>query len=638
MRPVFYIEADEEIISVVDTLRRAKGQEAVFVFPKNSLVLRSLVNLRLLAREAEKLGRRVTVVTGDEQGQRMAEQAGLEVEAKLDARDERMGLEASVPAVPQPPRQEPTPALAGRPHVSEIGSQSFFAGAPAAKAPTERRVTVRDKSSQFQPALNSALYAETQAALRSARPEPAPIPVSDPTRRTAVDGGMRRPAPSRPEMPSPGEGPRVASPQPGTGIGRFFGDRLMNMPATPAMATRPAPMPPQPAPLMPPPVARPVPPVSGRSRRFLAFLVGGGALLLGALVWLLLPRAEITVQPTADRLSVDERFELGLSSTPAVRVIETEKTIAVKFDATGSGALSDRRAKGRVTIYNEFGKDSQPLVATTRLQSPDGKIFRLESAVVVPGMQDGKPGQIEAAVVADQPGEEYNIAPTTFTIPGFQGSAKYQKFSAKSSSTFTGGGGQAVQVATITQGDVNKAKEEAEKQASGAIRSALDEKLGPGEKLLDGAVKQETLSGVATPSVGAAAAQFEYQLKVKAVALVFSEEPLLEELKKRLESAAQDKGLRLAEGGIAVEYGLADPNFEKKTLNLRPRGSAEAAASVDPEALEADFLGKSEDELQGVLEQHPEVGSVEVGFNHTFFGTRIPSSPSRVEVKVEANP
>lgn len=625
MRPTHYVEADEEIISVVDTLRRSKDAEAVFVFPKNALVLRSLVNLRLLAREAEKLGKRVTIVTGDEQGKKLAVQAGLPVEERLESYPV-IGAEMPAPARPMAPAGAPVPPppAVPRPQMTEIGSSSFFApGAASASTAPPRRVAVRDRNPNFQPALNSALQAEVQEALRASaaprRPAPAPVPAV-PYQAPLV----RAPAPAQ------------AAPN----IKRFFNNQ-------PGPAAAPSPVAPKevvpahPAtPIPPPPPPRPTAPLApdGRPKLTRLALAAGGAVLLGAVVWLMLPRAEIVVKPSADRLSVDERFELSASSTPSIRAIEVEQTVTVKYDATGSGALSDRRAKGRVTIYNEYGKDSQPLVATTRLQTVDGKIFRLESAVVVPGMQDGRPGTIEAAVIADQPGAEYNIGPSTFTIPGFQGSAKYQKFSAKSASAFTGGGGQAATVATITQTDVNKAKEEAEKQAAAEIRKALEAKLSPGEKLLDGAIKQESLSGVSTPSIGAAAAQFEYQLRAKATALVFAEEPLFAELKRRLAAAAEAKGLGLV-GEVSVEYGLADPNFEKKTLNLRPQATGQGVASVDAAALEQAFLGKSEDELESVLAEHPEVGSMEVGFNHSFLGTSIPSSPGRVEVRVtEPNP
>jgi nicotinamide mononucleotide adenylyltransferase len=52
MAQTFFIDSDEEIISVIGYLRKSPEAENYFVFPKRSLVLQSAVNLRLFQREA----------------------------------------------------------------------------------------------------------------------------------------------------------------------------------------------------------------------------------------------------------------------------------------------------------------------------------------------------------------------------------------------------------------------------------------------------------------------------------------------------------------------------------------------------------------------------------------------------------
>ncbi len=84
MPQTFYIENDEEIISVIGRLRRSSSEENYFVFPKRALVLQSIVNLRLFQREAEKLGKRIVIVTQDEAGMLLAEKAGLTAERYTD--------------------------------------------------------------------------------------------------------------------------------------------------------------------------------------------------------------------------------------------------------------------------------------------------------------------------------------------------------------------------------------------------------------------------------------------------------------------------------------------------------------------------------------------------------------------------
>jgi hypothetical protein len=98
-----------------------------------------------------------------------------------------------------------------------------------------------------------------------------------------------------------------------------------------------------------------------------------------------------------------------------------------------------KKAEGDIVISNNFGKDPQKFVRGTRFSTTDGKIFKLADSVTVPGKDGDTPGTISAHVIADQDGVEYNIGPTTFTIPGLKASPKYKAFSAQSSANMTGG-------------------------------------------------------------------------------------------------------------------------------------------------------------------------------------------------------
>src|SRR3990172_13434699 len=77
MPQTFYIETDEDIISVIGRLRKSPAEENIFVFPKHALVLQSIINLRLFQREAQKLGKKITIVSQDEVGKMLAEKSGI---------------------------------------------------------------------------------------------------------------------------------------------------------------------------------------------------------------------------------------------------------------------------------------------------------------------------------------------------------------------------------------------------------------------------------------------------------------------------------------------------------------------------------------------------------------------------------
>ena len=77
-----YLESDDEITSVVDKLKNAEGNSLDLVIPKEAIMLQSVINLKLLKRQAESLGKEITIVTTDKVGQKLASQIGIPVVAK----------------------------------------------------------------------------------------------------------------------------------------------------------------------------------------------------------------------------------------------------------------------------------------------------------------------------------------------------------------------------------------------------------------------------------------------------------------------------------------------------------------------------------------------------------------------------
>ena len=102
------------------------------------------------------------------------------------------------------------------------------------------------------------------------------------------------------------------------------------------------------------------------------------------------------------------------------------------------------KAGGSVTLYNEFSTASQKLLAGTFLADEEGKAYKTDSIVVVPGYKLDKdkkiiPGQVSVSITAFLPGETYNGSPDNFYITSFKGTSKYSKIYGKLKSPLTGG-------------------------------------------------------------------------------------------------------------------------------------------------------------------------------------------------------
>jgi hypothetical protein len=94
---IIYLEADDEVTTVVRRLRQAEGERVVLVAPGRSRATSSVVALRLLARVGEEAG--VTIaVAGDTLTRSLAAEAGLDTYASVeDARNARPAAPAEAP-------------------------------------------------------------------------------------------------------------------------------------------------------------------------------------------------------------------------------------------------------------------------------------------------------------------------------------------------------------------------------------------------------------------------------------------------------------------------------------------------------------------------------------------------------------
>ncbi len=200
-----------------------------------------------------------------------------------------------------------------------------------------------------------------------------------------------------------------------------------------------------------------------------------------------LPRAEIKIIVEKlnweyyDFIIADKNIsEIDLieKKIPA-QVFSKKKNNNLLFPATGIQQVN-RRATGKIVIYNAHSSSSQLLVANTRFLTPDGKTFRLNNRIVVPGAKiiEGKivPSSIEAKVTADRLGEESNIGPIKrFSIPGFRGLKKYHRFHGESKEPMTGG--FIGEVAAPTAQDIKKAKEKNRQIIQQVLVSFIDSQI-----------------------------------------------------------------------------------------------------------------------------------------------------------------
>ncbi|MDD5490105.1 MAG: hypothetical protein PHP25_05510, partial [Candidatus Moranbacteria bacterium] len=381
--------------------------------------------------------------------------------------------------------------------------------------------------------------------------------------------------------------------------------------------------------------------VKGRSAKyFIVFLIAFFAFGATAGAYFFLPRATIILHTKTEEKSASLAIEANTEINgvdqqnkkipAALEQITKEKS--GEFDATGSQTGAGKAA-GKVVIYNEFSSENQPLVATTRLETSDGKIFRLTKGVVVPGLTqvggETKPGAIEADVVADKPGEEYNIGPSTFKIPGFEGGPKYEKFHAESTKAMDGGSkGEAM---TVTSQDVASAKEKLVAETKSEALDDLKSKIGNGRHIFEDTALFDVASASSSESVGSQAQKFTLTVNVRGRVLSFLEDDVKALMNGNEKAGA---GSSQADFGKGINYILSESDVEKGFLKFEAKADFNSGAALDISGFKKGALGKNNAELESFIKNYPAVKSADVNF-WPFFASRVPMSENRVKIEIQ---
>lgn len=662
-----YIAPDEEIISVIARLRSMEESEVTLVFPKTSAVTQSIINLKLLAREGEKLQKKMIIVSQSENARSLAEKLGFSTLPYTQDFEQKnysfsgSAFEAPV-AAPEVAAQVVTDEslTIARPRSADIGSSTFHViredTAPLAKkigditAPAEQVVESAVEESPEVAAPVTAAAAATTLRIRNATPERPPglnsvrFQEAEKARQQVVqvdDEIVEEVAPR--EVPPANEMP--------FGTSRHFSDLPAaapehkkppvhdfaplnpagGKPARGVFATQESAFTPKES------VIAPVNVPASRTLRLALFIFGALVILtsIAVFLFLTLPSAEVKVIAQTVEDAVDQSYTVLLTGGGDITLQKRTEEVSVSIPGIASGAPSTvagssavaGRAKGTLTITNSYSSEAQTLVATTRFEASDGKVYRLTKATTVPGN-----GSVTAEVSADKSGSEYNKSSDTFTIPGFKGSDKYVKFSATVATEITGGEGQTVATsgsgATFIRADEETLRSRAAETAKTQFTDGItNDERSEKYTFTDGLVT-EMVSEQNMPKTNSVPGDYTYTAVYKVTAYTVN----VADVKKLLV-----KNMKTDYDGITFapkeqELSFTDFTVDEKagTASLKAHLDASLVAVLNAATLKQDLAGKSASQLTLVTEKHPEVKNLEVTFRPSWALKRIPGNVEKI--------
>ncbi len=372
-------------------------------------------------------------------------------------------------------------------------------------------------------------------------------------------------------------------------------------------------------------------------------LIASILVLLAALVYSaleFLPRTDIKITTKKTEWNYVESItanknitQIGIAEKQmSAETFSLTKNFTASFAATGK-KMVEQKASGKITIYNAYSSKSQPLVATTRFAAPDGKIFRLTEKIIVPGakIEEGKivPSSIEATVVADKAGPDYNIgAVSHFSIPGFQGSAKYQGFYAESGASMSGG--FIGEIAYPTDNDIEEAKARAASDLQDYIMSLLAVQIPTDFKIIEGARQFSLLKQEIDPQADANN-NFNVFSEAQLTVIAFRES----DVENLMEETAKTKlGDNFRIKTYELDYGAGRSDFKQGQVSFAVDFHGSFEEPVDADWFREQAVNKSEQDLRVLISSLPNIQKITISF-WPFWVKRSPDDLDRIKVSVE---
>lgn len=361
-----------------------------------------------------------------------------------------------------------------------------------------------------------------------------------------------------------------------------------------------------------------------------AVIVGGGIWLFGVLFG----RASIILNFEKKPWSYQADFLADKSLNKVntekkllpAEIFVLKKNMVQFFPASGKQFVS-QKATGKITIYNAYSSKPQLLVESTRFLTPDGKVFRLTKQVTIPGaeIKDGKiiPSSVEAEVIADKTGLEYNVGPTPhLVIPGFKGTPKYEGFyGALLEGT---SGGFAGEKAVPTADDLSRAKEKATEVLKNAARSSFFVSQPVGFKILASDVVINRLTVDSNTNE-----KGDFSVFGEATFRAFGVKE--EDLKSILLSLAKKGEEGLIFEDLRIDFSQLKPDFEKGTISFYVAASGILKPNFNEEEFKLKIRGKEKEKARDLILELPHLSNAKISL-WPFWLKNLPQNQSKIKI------
>ena len=569
-KKVIYVELDEEITSIYDRVKRLQIEDMYLVVPERSVILQSVVNLKILRRKLSELGKKIFIITTDPVGTKLAIQAGIKVFDKIED-NSKVTKEILNPKL----KIQPINASA-----NELDYDS------PSRIP-QKKLSILEL-------VKSAKDGKKSFSFKS---------LWDARKKYA----------------------------------KAIKDRKQFS-------------------------------YGGPNKKALTTLVIASVTMLLIIFYVALPGATVYLTAESNVLEASanitladadlNKLELDTHPSYTIASYEVDATVSVNvtYDATGQ-LFSGENATGTITLTNEADY-KWDLVAFTRLQSPDGIVFRTQQFVSIPAATEAGASTVDVYVIADEKdandqviGDRGNLAANThFILPGLKESSQTLLYGTNAAPL---SGGKTVVTKYVTAEDIEASYLRVESELNTAIESTLNTKVIEMNST-QGSDDLVLLKGygafeagepyVTTPSVkdGDQVENFQISGTMNVSGVAYNSSELVNILRNELKlHKSPEKQLQsIDEGSVYYEIIDFDESSEKIKITATIKGVEEYV--LDPEEESGALLiekikdhvaGKTIDEAKDYIENLPEINKVEIK-SWPVWAPTIPTVRENIKIKV----
>jgi hypothetical protein len=663
-----FVELDEEIIFIVEKLKKIDGSKAILVVPDRAALLGSVVSLKLLAQEVSKTNKLAVVVTQDEVGRRLAEKANFVAVEKVNdiskekwekARQLKKEIierrEAAKKKLVKERKEDSSiseeeskePSHEALPAVGPLASVDKLEGGEEARAVGElkrldpqkvdlegfemmaggdiaelegggeRDSSVLERTTRGEDAVASSRSEVTQdeegkqggLSSKDLRKEKVVEATKD-SRKDRGLVGRDLSSFSYTSIPQKGKQAKVG----GKGLDvKGFIDQFMRK--IKDFFSK------------------------GGSKQKLIIIAFGILIVFFALSYFVFPQGKVLIKVESRDIELTKEV-IADTATPTLDVesltipaqlLEVIKDRSGSTDATGVKETGEH-AGGQVTLFNVTASEASVPSGTILESVETGLRYKTTSDVTVDAREaeeeGGGLGVADVGIIADSFGEDYNVSTKQeFRVQGYDVENLY----GKNFSNITGGTTEEKKV--VSQQDYDGLKSSLEEELKTDLLSSLQSEAGTSRELLEDTVSYEVINEDPTPAVNEEATTLNLSISVKATALSFKKDDV-DELAQFLVEEENQVDIEVEE----FEYSSEVLGTEGNQIFINLEITGVVTPSVNQDDVKTNLIGKSRAGAEEYLGAQEEIEDFEIELRPSWlpsFLKHFPSSTSRIEVNIE---